>query len=121
MFLTRVDQRVPPHLDLHCIVDHYATHKKQEVKDWLAKHPRFHFHFIPTASSWLNLVERWFRDITTERIRRDAFSSVAQLQTAIYDYIACNNENPKPFVWTQSADDIIKKVNRGKALLETLH
>jgi transposase len=120
-FLTLVDQRVPPHLDLHCIVDNYATHKKQEVKDWLAKHPRFHFHFIPTASSWLNLVERWFRDITTDRIRRDAFSSVEQLQTAIYDYIRHNNENPQPFVWTKSADDIITKVNRGKALLETLH
>ena len=120
-FLKLVDRKTPPHLDLHCIVDNYATHKKQEVKDWLAKHPRFHFHFIPTASSWLNLVERWFRDITTERIRRDAFSSVTQLQAAIYEYIKHNNENPKPFVWTKSADDIITKVNRGKALLETLH
>lgn len=120
-FLALVDKQTPPHLDLHCIVDNYATHKKQEVKDWLAKHPRFHFHFIPTASSWLNLIERWFRDITTNRIRRDAFSSVTQLQTAIYDYIEHNNKNPKPFIWTKSADDIITKVNRGKALLETLH
>jgi transposase len=120
-FLKRVDQQTPPHLDLHCIVDNYATHKKQEVKDWLSKHPRFHFHFIPTSSSWLNLVERWFRDITTDRIRRDAFSSVAELQTAIHDYIAHNNKNPQPFVWTQSADAIIAKVNRGKSLLETLH
>ncbi len=120
-FLKLVDKQTPRHLDLHCIVDNYATHKKQEVKDWLTQHPRFHFHFIPTASSWLNLVERWFRDITDKRIRRDAFSSVAQLQTAIYEYIAHNNENPKPFVWTKSADDIITKVNRGKALLETLH
>ncbi len=79
-------------------------------------HPRFHFHFIPTASSWLNPVERWFRDITDKRIRRDAFSSVSQLQTAIYDYIRHNNKNPTPFVWTESA-----KVSRGKAFLETLH
>ena len=120
-FLKQVDKKTPAHLALHCIVDNYATHKKQEVKDWLAKHPRFHFHFIPTASSWLNLVERWFRDITADRIRRDAFSSVADLQTAIYDYIDHNNQNPKPFIWTKSADDIITKVNRGKALLETLH
>jgi transposase len=120
-FLKLVDKQTPPHLALHCIVDNYATHKKQEVKDWLAKHPRFHFHFIPTSSSWLNLVERWFRDITVNRIRRDAFSSVSQLQNSIYDYITHNNQNPKPFVWTQSADAIIAKVNRGKALLETLH
>lgn len=120
-FLKLVDKQTPKHLQLHCIVDNYATHKKQEVKDWLAKHPRFHFHFIPTASSWLNLVERWFRDITTDRIRRDAFSSVEQLQNTIYEYIKINNQNPQPFIWTKSADDIIAKVNRGKALLETLH
>jgi transposase len=120
-FLALVDKTVPSHLELHCIVDNYATHKKKEVKDWLAKHPRFHFHFIPTSSSWLNLVERWFRDITVDRIRRDAFTSVTQLQDAIYEYIAHNNENPQPFVWTQSADNIITKVMRGKALLETLH
>ena len=120
-FLKLIDKQTPPHLELHCIVDNYATHKKQEVKDWLAKHPRFHFHFIPTASSWLNLVERWFRDITEDRIRRDAFESVAQLQNAIYDYIEHNNQNPKPFIWTKSADEIINKVKRGKALLETLH
>ncbi len=120
-FLKQVNKQTPAHLELHCIVDNYATHKKQEVKDWLAKHPRFHFHFIPTASSWLNLVERWFRDITTDRIRRDAFSSVTELQNAIYEYIDHNNKNPKPFVWTKSADDIITKVNRGKALLGTLH
>lgn len=120
-FLQMIDAQVPPHLELHCIVDNYATHKKQEVKDWLAKHPRFHFHFIPTSSSWLNLVERWFRDITVDRIRRDAFTSVTQLQEAIYEYIMQNNKNPKPFVWTKSADQIIAKVNRGKAILETLH
>ena len=120
-FLTLVDKQAPQHLDLHCIVDNYATHKKKEVKEWLSRNPRFHFHFIPTGSSWLNLVERWFRSLTADRIRRDAFSSVTQLQTAIYDYIKHNNENPKPFVWTQSADNIIAKVNRGKAILVTLH
>ena len=120
-FLKVIDKNTPPNLDLHCIVDNYATHKKQEVKDWLAKHPRFHFHFIPTASSWLNLVERWFRDITVNRIRRDAWASVPKLESAIYQYINHTNQNPKPFVWTQSADDIITKVNRGKALLGTLH
>ena len=120
-FLKTIDQHVPPHLDLHCIVDNYATHKKQEVQNWLAKHPRFHFHFIPTSSSWLNLVERWFRDITVDRIRRGTFASVKELEQAITDYIAHNNQKPEPFVWTKSADDIIAKVNRGKALLGTLH
>jgi len=120
-FLRAIDHSTPGNLDIHCIVDNYATHKKQEIRNWLEKHPRFHFHFIPTSSSWLNLVERWFRDITTQRIRRGAFSSVAQLEQAILEYIAHNNQNPKPFVWTKSADDIILKVNRGKALLGTLH
>ena len=121
-FLKLIDRTTPKHLDLHCIVDNYATRKKQEVKDWLAKHPRFHFHFIPTSSSWLNLIERWFASITEDRIRRGAFRSVEQLETAIYDYIKANNQDPKPFIWTKSADDIIEKVNRGrKALQETLH
>jgi transposase len=84
---------------------------------WLAKHPRFHLHFIPTSSSWLNLVERWFGKITTDRIRRGVFKSVVELETAIYDYIKHNNINPKPFVWTKSAQDIILKVNRGRVAL----
>lgn len=120
-FLKTIDRNTPAHLDIHCIVDNYATHKKQEVRDWLKKNPRFHFHFIPTSSSWLNLVERWFREITTKRIRRGAFASVPELEKAITDYIAHNNAHPKPFVWTQSASQIIEKVNRGKALLGTLH
>jgi transposase len=85
-FLKAIDRNTPKQLDIHCIADNYATHTKQEVKDWLAKHPRFHFHFIPTSSSWLNLVERWFGKITTERIRRGTFTSVPQLERAIYDY-----------------------------------
>lgn len=120
-FLRTIDRQTPEHLDLHCIVDNYATHKKQEVKDWLAKHPRFHFHFIPTSSSWLNLIERWFRDITTRRIRRGVFTSVTQLEQAIDQYIRHNNANPKPFTWTKSAAQIVDKVKRCKALLETLH
>src|SRR5271169_3735911 len=116
-FLKAIDRGTPKHLDIHCIADNYATHKKQEVKDWLAKHPRFHFHFIPTSSSWLNLVERWFGKITTERIRRGVFTSVAELEHVIYDYIEHNNANPKPFVWTKSANDIILKVNRGRVAL----
>jgi len=117
-FLRVIEHNTAKNLDIHCIADNYATHKKQEVKDWLAKHPRFHFHFIPTSSSWLNLVERWFGAITSERIRRGVFKSVAELERAIYDYIEHNNANPKPFVWTKSANDIIVKVNRGRAALK---
>jgi transposase len=116
-FLKTIDRRTPKHLDLHCIADHYATHKKQAVKDWLAHHPRFHLHFIPTSSSWLNLVERWFGKITTGRIRRGVFTSVPELERAIYDYIEHHNVNPKPFIWTKSANDIILKVNRGRVAL----
>lgn len=116
-FLKAIDRATPKHLDIHCIADNYAAHKKQEVKDWLAKHPRFHFHFIPTSSSWLNLVERWFGQITAERIRRGVFKSVEELEHTIDDYIKHNNANPKPFVWTKSANDIILKVNRGRAAL----
>jgi transposase len=117
-FLKAIDRSTRKRLDIHCIADNYATHKKQEVKDWLAKHPRFHLHFIPTSSSWLNLVERWFGKITTERIRRGVFTSVPELERAIYDYIEHNNADPKPFVWTKSANDIIRKVNRGRAALK---
>src|ERR1700681_1031176 len=117
-FLQAIDRSTPKHLDIHGMADTYATHKKQQVKDWLANHPRFHLHFIPTSSSWLNLVERWFGKITTERIRRGTFTSVAELERTIYDYIERNNANPKPFVWTKSANDIILKVNRGRAALK---
>ena len=99
------------------MADNYATHKKQEVNDWLAKPPRFYFHFIPTSSSWLNLVERWFGKITTARIRRGVFASVPELERAITDCIKHNNANPKPFAWTKTANKIILKVNRGRAAL----
>lgn len=120
-FLNQIDQAVAKEYDVHCIVDNYSTHKHAAVKEWLIKHPRFHLHFIPTSSSWLNLVERWFREITTKRIRRGIFHNVPELVAAIEDYITINNANPKPFVWTKTADEIIAKVNRGKAILKTLH
>lgn len=120
-FLDKIDKTTVKEYEIHCIVDKYSTHKHARVKTWLTKHPRFHLHFIPTSSSWLNLVERWFREITTKRIRRGTFHSVPELITAIADYIQHNNANPKPFVWTKTADEIIAKVNRGKAILKTLH
>jgi transposase len=116
-FLKTIDHRTPPHLDIHCVADNYATHKQQEVNDWLAQHPRVYCHFIPTSSSWLNLVERWFGKIPTARIRRGVFTSVPELERAIADYITHNNAHPKPFVWTKTANDIILKVNRGRAAL----
>lgn len=120
-FVSKIDHEVEPKYEVHCIVDNYATHKHPKVKYWLTKHPRFHFHFIPTSSSWLNLVERWFGEITRKRIRRGSFQSERELILAIEDYIKENNLNPKPFVWTKSAEEIIIKVNRGKAILKTLH
>ncbi|MGH2692742.1 MAG: IS630 family transposase, partial [Actinomycetota bacterium] len=97
-FLKRIDAAVPKALDVHLIVDNYATHKKDEVRNWLARHPRFAFHFVPTSSSWLNLVERWFREITSRRIRRGIFRNVDELVGAIYEYVDEHNKNPKPFV-----------------------
>jgi transposase len=111
-FLKLIDQQTPEGLDLHLIVDNYNTHKHAKVKAWLKRHPRFHIHFIPTSSSWLNLVERWFREITDKRIRRGAFHRVSQLIDTIMDYIEQHNDNPKPFVWTAKAEDILAKVAR---------
>lgn len=120
-FLNLVDKSVKKELGIHCIVDNYATHKHPGVKLWLDKHPRFHFHFIPTSSSWLNLVERWFGEITRKRIRRGSFQSEKELIQAIEDYIKENNLHPKPFIWTKTADEIISKVSRCKPILKTLH
>jgi transposase len=117
-FLKTIDKAVDKVLDVHVIADNYATHKHPNVKAWLAKHPRFHMHFVPTSSSWLNPVERWFRDLTGKRIRRGTFTSVAQLITAIEDYIAHNNSDPKPYKWTKTAAEIIEKVKRGRVALE---
>ena len=120
-FLRTINREVPPNLDIHMILDNYGTHVHPNVKLWLEKHPRFKLHFTPTSSSWLNLVERWFGEITRKRIRRGVFRSVPELVAAIEEYINCNNESPKPFVWTKRAEDIINKVAHCKAVFETLH
>ena len=109
-FLRQVERSVPAHLQIHAVLDNYATHKTEAVENWLAKHPRWHLHFIPTHSSWLNQVERFFAKITTERIRRGVFRSVAALEQAIETYIAAHNQQPKPFRWTARADLILGKV-----------
>ena len=120
-FLQQLDRATPAGLALHLIVDNYGTHTHAKVQQWLAKHPRFHLHFTPTSSSWLNLVERWFRELTTKRIRRGVFRSVPDLIAAIEEYIAVHNAHPKPFVWTKSAAAILTKVSKCKAILETVH
>lgn len=120
-FLKKIDTATDRALEIHCILDNYGTHKHERVRAWLLSHPRFHLHFIPTSSSWLNLVERWFGEITRKRIRRGIFRSVDDLITAIDDYVVHNNKNPRPFVWTKKADDIIQKVERCKAILRTGH
>ncbi|MPZ77265.1 MAG: IS630 family transposase [Deltaproteobacteria bacterium] len=119
-FLTLIDQKTPADLDLHLIMDNYATHKHPKVKAWLKRHKRFHPHFVPTSSSWLNMVERWFRDLTDKRIRRGVFKSVADLIAAIKSYIEHHNSNPIPFVWTAKAEDIIAKYRRAQAVLDKL-
>ena len=111
-FLRRLDRETPKALALHLVVDNYATHKHDDVQAWLAKHPRLTVHFIPTSSSWLNLVERWFREITDKRIRRGVFRSVPDLEAAITEYLNVNNAAPKPFIWTASAQSILDKVTR---------
>jgi len=117
-FLKMIDKAIDKALDVHTVADNYGTHSHPNVKAWLAKHPRFHMHFVPTSSSWLDLVERWFRDLTGKRLRRGSFSSVAQLVEAIESYIAHNNTDPKPYKWTKSAAEIIEKVKRGRVALE---
>jgi len=120
-FLRRLDRELPKDLDLHLIADNYATHKQPKVKQWLARHARFTLHFTPTSASWLNLVERWFRDLTDKRVRRGNFPSVPALIAAIEEYLAVNNQDPKPFVWHASAQAILDKLAKCKAIYETLH
>ncbi len=109
-FLQLIDRRTPAELDLHLIVDNYATHKHAKVEEWLAKHPRVHFHFIPTSSSWLNVVERFFAELTEKRLRRGVFRSVLDLIEAIEAYLEERNQDPKPFLWTKTADEILQKL-----------
>jgi transposase/transposase-like protein len=120
-FLRTVDKQTPKGLDVHLICDNYATHKHPNVKAWLAKHPRFHMHFTPTSSSWLNLVERWFRELTDKALRRGVFHSVPDLIATIEDYLTAHNEDPKPFVWTATAEDILAKVARGRVALQAIN
>ena len=119
-FLRRIDRQVPKGLAVHLILDNYATHKHPEVKAWLAKHPRFALHFTPTSSSWLNLVERWFRELTDKALRRGVFHSVPDLIAKIEDYLAAHNAKGSTFVWTATAEDILAKVARGRVALENV-
>jgi len=119
-FLELIDQQTPAEPELHLIVDNYATHKHPKVQRWLKKHPRFHIHFTPTSSSWLNMVERWFREITDKQIRRGAFGSVPELIDTIMNYIERHNENPKPFIWTAGVQGILEKVRRACAVLHKI-
>jgi transposase len=116
-FLKKIDSEVPKGLDLHIICDNYATHKHEKVQRWLAKNPRIHMHFTPTSASWLNMVERFFRDLTDKQIRRGVFKSVDDLIVAIDDYVTGHNQAPKPFIWTKSARDILAKVMRAKSAI----
>jgi transposase len=106
---------------VHLICDNYATHKHESVRAWLDKHPRFQLHFTPSSSSWLNLVERWFRELTDKALRRGVFHSVPDLIAKIEDYLTAHNNDPKPFVWTSTAQDILAKVARGRVALQAVN
>lgn len=120
-FLGAIDHVVPADRPIHLIADNYSTHKHPKVKSWLRRHPRFHMHFTPTSCSWLNMVERFFRDLTENRLRRGVFRSVEELITAIDQYIGRHNEHPKPFIWTAKAADILEKVKRARTALHNRH
>lgn len=112
VFWAHFDSEVPRALDVHMILDNYATHKTPAIKRWLVRHPRFHVHFTPTGASWLNLVERWFGTLTERQIRRGTARSTQELEATIIRYLAMGNEHPKPFVWTKTADEILATVAR---------
>ena len=120
-FLRQIDKETPRALDLHLILDNYGTHKHPKVRDWLEKHPRFHFHFTPTSCSWLNLVECWFSVLTRERIRRGSFKSLRALVGALEAYVSDSNRKPTPFRWTKTAKEILRKVRKCQQLLVTQH
>ena len=111
-FLRTIDASVPEDLDIHLVMDNYGTHKTPAVQRWFIRHPRFHVHFTPTSASWLNQVERWFATLTQKQIRRGTHRSTQQLERAIRQYLDIYNENPKPFVWSKSADDILASIER---------
>src|SRR6202011_5774564 len=106
-FLQTIDQQVPEHMDVHLVLDNSSTHKTPKIRRWLAVHPRFHLHFTPTSSSWLNLVERWFAELTNKKLKRSAHRSVTELEADIRKWINAWNKDPKPFVWTKTADEIL--------------
>ena len=120
-FLRLLDDATPPGKDLYLIADNYATHKHPCVQRWLKKHPRFHIQFTPTSTSWLNMVARFFRDLTQNRLRRGVFRSVLELISALDEYVDQHNESPKPFIWTAKATDILAKVMRARTALNTVH
>lgn len=119
-FLRRLDDEFPPELKLHLVLDNYGTHKHPKVQAWLKRHPRFILHFIPTSSSWLNQVERWFGELTRKAVRRGAFVSVSELQKAIEEFLQAWNESPKPFAWTATLESIMEKITRARQALETI-
>jgi transposase len=119
-FLRRIDREFPGNQALHLVMDNYGTHGHAEVRAWLGKHPRFAVHYVPTSCSWLNLIERWFAELTNKRIRRDSFFSVQDLVTAIKEFLAAWNEKPKPFVWTATVDSIVAKLARCRQTLEQI-
>jgi transposase len=119
-FLRRLDQEFPGPMTLHLVMDNYGTHSHPKVKGWLQRHPRFVSHFVPTSSSWLNLVERWFGELTSKRIRRGSFVSVEELKKAIDEFLSAWNDNPKPFVWTATVDSIQEKLSRCRQTLEQI-
>jgi len=120
-FLKKIDEETPSGLDLHLIVDNYGTHKHPRVKSWIRRHPRFHLHFTPTSSSWLNLIERWFRELTDKRLRRGSFASVSSLIAAIEEYLSNHNQNPRVFIWSAPVDKILTKISKCKEALDALH
>ena len=119
-FLERLDEEFPGDVPLHLVMDNYGTHKQPKVQAWWKRHPRFVPHFVPTSSSWLNLVERWFGELSSKRVRRGSFRSVADLVHAIEEYLAAWNENPRPFVWTATVESIVQKLSRCRQTLEKI-
>ncbi len=119
--MNEVDRKVPRRREIHLILDNYGTHTHPRVTEWFAAHPRYHLHFVPTSSSWLNLVERWFAELTRKQIRRGTYRSVNQLIRAILRFLRQHNDHPRPFVWTASAATILRKVRHCKEALDAAH
>jgi transposase len=119
-FLRRLDEEFPGPTPLRLVMDNYGTHQQPEVRAWLQSHPRFVPHLVPTRSSWLNLLERWFAELTTQRVRRGSFHSVKDLEKAITEFLAVGNEHPRPFVWTATVESIEEKLSRCRQMLEQI-